>query len=358
VLFVGNPSDRPTDGGSASFQRTLLAGMQRSRTAHECTYLQAVPGKVTIQAAVVQQRIDFVWFLSPYYEPVEVPFATTVWDLGHRELPWFPEVSLSGWTFDQREAYYRYVLPRASAVVIGNGAGARSIQDFYQVPRRNIHEIPLPVDMGAIAGIAADPGAPASYGLEPGGYLFYPAQFWPHKNHVTLVDALALLRERGSPFKLAFAGSDKGNRSHVEQFVAARGLSESVLFLGFVDEKVLHQLYLNAFALLFGSLLGPDNLPPLEAMAHGCPVVSAAYDGAQEQLGDAALFFEGLDADQAARQVARLADPKLRSELAGRGRSLARSRNADRYIQRVMEILDGFASVRRLWAPCNAYRHS
>jgi glycosyltransferase involved in cell wall biosynthesis len=343
---------------SASFQRTLLAGMQRSRGAHECTYLQAAPGKVSIQSAVVQQRIDFVWFLSPYYEPVEVPFATTVWDLGHRELPWFPEVSLSGWTFDQREAYYRYVLPRASVVVIGNGAGARSIQDFYQVSRRNIHEIPLPVDLDRMGGIAADPGALAPYGLAPGAFLLYPAQFWPHKNHVTLVDALALLRERGSPLKLVFTGSDKGNRSHVEQFIAGRGLRESVLFLGFVDDMVLHQLYLNAFALLFGSLLGPDNLPPLEAMAHGCPVVCAAFNGAREQLEDAALYFEGLDAEQAARQVARLADPQLRSELIGRGRSLVRPRNADGYIQRVMEILDGVAGVRRLWPPCNAYRHS
>ena len=358
VLFVGNPSDRPTDGGSATFQRTFLAGLQRAQSAHECVYLQATPGKATVQSAVVQQRIDFVWFLSPYYEPVEVPFATTVWDLGHRELPWFPEVSLSGWTFDQREAYYRYVLPRASLVVIGNGTGARSIHRFYQVPPANIREIPLCVDVDRLAGIGADPARLAPYGLAPGSYLFYPAQFWPHKNHVTLVDALARLRERGSPLKLVFTGSDKGNRSYVEHHVASRGMRDAVLFMGFVEEGVLQQLYLNAFAMLFGSLLGPDNLPPLEAMAHGCPVVCAAFEGAREQLQDAALFFDGLDPEQAALQVERLAEAGLRSELVARGRALVRSRNLDGYIQRVMEALDGIARVRRLWAPCNAYRHS
>jgi glycosyltransferase involved in cell wall biosynthesis len=108
--------------------------------------------------------------------------------------------------------------------------------------------------------------------------------------------------------------------------------------------------------MIFGSLLGPDNLPPLEAMAHGCPVVCASYKGAREQLQDAALYFEGLDADEAATQVGRLADAELRSELVGRGRALARSRNVDEYIERVMETLDGFERVRRLWAPCNAYR--
>src|SRR5262249_44848076 len=118
VLFVGNPSDRPTDGGSATFQQSLMAGLKRMRSAHECSYVQPTPGKGVVQSWVVERQIDFVWFLSPYYEPVEVPFATTVWDLGHREMPYFPEVSLSGWTFDQREAYYAHVLPRASIVVI------------------------------------------------------------------------------------------------------------------------------------------------------------------------------------------------------------------------------------------------
>jgi len=201
------------------------------------------------------------------------------------------------------------------------------------------------------------PSALAPFGLGSGSFLLYPAQFWPHKNHVTLVDALARLRERGSPLKLVFTGSDKGNRSHVERYVAERGLSESVLFVGFVEAAVLQQLYLAAAALLFGSLMGPDNLPPLEAMAHGCPVVCASYAGAHEQLGEAALFFEGLDAAGAAAQIERLTDPELRAKLVSRGRELVRSRDVDGYIGRVMQVLDEIAQVRRLWAPGNAYRH-
>ena len=43
-----------------------------------------------MQSWIAEKKIDFVWFLSPYYEPVDVPFAATVWDLGHREMPYFP----------------------------------------------------------------------------------------------------------------------------------------------------------------------------------------------------------------------------------------------------------------------------
>lgn len=357
VLFVGNPSDRPTDGGSSTFQQALLGGLQRMRSAHECSYVQPAPGKGVVQAWVAERQIDFVWFLSPYYEPVEVPFAATVWDLGHRELPYFPEVSVSGWTFDQREAFYSHVLPRASLVVIGNTVGARSVNEFYRVPRANIRCIPLPVDPLPLQGLLADPAVLEPLGLARGEYLFYPAQFWPHKNHVTLIDALEVLHRQGKRFRLVLTGSDKGNRAHVQSHVARCGLQDHVLFAGFVETAILRQLYLNAFAMVFASLLGPDNLPPLEAMALGCPVVCADFDGAREQLGDAALFFDGLNAGEAVSRILELADAGPRERLIQAGRELAARRSPDDYVRQINASLDEFARKRRLWGAGNSYRH-
>ncbi len=357
VLFVGNPSDRPTDGGGATFQRALLGGLKRMRSSHECSYIQPAPNQGMVQPVVAEKSIDFVWFMSPYHEPVEVPFGTTVWDLGHRQLPWFPELSLSGWTFGLRENYYREVLPRASIVAIGNGTGARSISDFYRIPPENICEIPLPVDLDVLQAAAADSSVIESTGLKSGEYLFYPAQFWPHKNHITLVDALAILRADGSSLKLVFSGSDKGNRAYVESYVNQLGLQEHVGFAGFVDTNILHQLYLNAHALVYASLLGPDNLPPLEAMALGCPVVSAAFAGAREQMGDAALYFDGLDAQDLVSQVRKLDDAALKQRLIANGRTLVQSRTPDEYVKKIIEALDRFAIKRKLWGPSNSYRH-
>jgi glycosyltransferase involved in cell wall biosynthesis len=195
-------------------------------------------------------------------------------------------------------------------------------------------------------------------GLSAAEYLLYPAQFWPHKNHITLVDMLALLHESGRRFKLVFSGSDKGNRAHVESYVEQRGLQQDVIFAGFVDAAVLNQLYRHAAALVFGSVLGPDNLPPLEAMALGCPVVCAAFDGAREQLGDAALLFEPLAASEAAAQVIRLEQPQLRSQLIASGSDVVAARGPDDYVRRINEALDRFAVRRRLWGPCNSYRHA
>jgi len=358
VLFVGNPSERPTDGGSASFQQTVLAGLQRMSSAHECSYVRPESGKGVVQSWIAEKKIDFVWFLSPYYEPVDVPFAATVWDLGHREMPYFPELSVSGWSFDDRERFYSHVLPRASIVVIGNGVGARSVNEFYRVRPENICEIPLPVNTSSLQGVTRDPKLLEPYGLTPGEYLFYPAQFWPHKNHITLVDALALLHAAGAHMKLIFTGSDKGNRAYVEEYVASHGLKDSVVFAGFVETPVLHQLYLNAYAMTFASTLGPDNLPPLEAMALGCPVVSAAFNGAREQMGDAALLFDPLDANDAVQKIAVLSDPRLREQLIANGHALVKTRSPDVYVARINQALDVFAKKRKLWGPSNTYRHT
>jgi glycosyltransferase involved in cell wall biosynthesis len=125
-----------------------------------------------------------------------------------------------------------------------------------------------------------------------------------------------------------------------------------------VDTPVLHQLYLNAYAMTFASTMGPDNLPPLESMALGCPVVSAAFNGAREQMGDAALFFDPLDANDAVAKVAVLSDPRLREQLIANGHALVKTRSSDVYVAKINQALDVFAKKRKLWGPSNSYRHT
>jgi glycosyltransferase involved in cell wall biosynthesis len=92
-------------------------------------------------------------------------------------------------------------------------------------------------------------------------------------------------------------------------------------------------------------------------MALSCPVVSAAFNGAREQMGEAALFFEGLDAADAAAQILKLSDPELRQRLITRGHQVVQTRSPDEYVKRINAALDQFARKRRLWGPCNCYLH-
>ena len=91
---------------------------------------------------------------------------------------------------------------------------------------------------------------------------------------------------------IVFVGADKGTQKHVMAEAEALGVARRVHTLGFVDRERLVALYQHAEALIYPSLFGPDNLPPLEAMALGCPVIAARVDGADEQIGDAGILVD------------------------------------------------------------------
>ena len=118
-----------------------------------------------------------------------------------------------------------------------------------------------------------------------------------------------------------------------------------------MNREVLVALYCHAEALLFPSMFGPDNLPPLEAMALACPVIAARVHGADEQLGDAALLAEPLDAESYASSVRLLRDePARRAELVARGKVRAQSWTAAQYAHAVFALIDSrIAPIRALW---------
>ena len=355
VLFVGKLNSRGSDGGSHTFINTVLAGIENITSVHKFYYVEPNVAKNPIKKVVENNEIDLVWFLTPYYEETGAPFVVTVWDLAHRFAPFFPEVSLTGWTFDQREQFYRYVLPRATFVVTGNMIGAKHIHEFYGVPETNIKTIPLPVNR--FSGFKANPSVIVAHNLEVYKYIFYPAQFWPHKNHVSVIDAFAIAKQSEKDLKLVFTGSDKGNLRFVKNYAENLNISKDVLFLGFVEIDVIHQLYTHAFVHVFGSCIGPDNIPPLEAMVFDCPTVCAEFEGAREQLGDAVLYFSPLNSVQAANAIIELKSPLVRNLLQEKGRELIKNLDAASYCCRIKNIIDDFVGYRRLWSSGSEYKH-
>jgi glycosyltransferase involved in cell wall biosynthesis len=246
---------------------------------------------------------------------------------------------------------YATAIPRASAVIVGTETGKAEIVQFYGVPPERVKLIPLPTLEFALSA-SKDSGKEVltKYRI-PEGYLFYPAQFWPHKNHVGLLLAIKILREQYDlTLPVVFVGSDMGNLPYVRRMVDELGLSTQVHFLGFVPQEDLVGLYRNAFALTFLTFFGPDNLPPLEAFALGCPVIASNVSGAQEQMGDAALLVDPRDEEQIALAVKSLyEDLELRRTLMQRGFERANKWTGEDYVRSVFAILDEFEPVRRCW---------
>lgn len=295
-------------------------------------------------------RIDVMLFFSPLRSALNLPYITTVWDLEHRKQPWFPEVSkMDEWYY--REKGYSNTLRRASYILTGTEYSKEEIMRFYDIPFDRIKVIPFPTPHFALNGVHKETISTAKKYEIPDKYLFYPAQFWAHKNHVNLLYSLKILHEKYNiKVSLVFVGSDKGNLTYVQKITEELGLSNYVHFLGFVSQEEVIDLYKNALGLTFVSFFGPDNLPPLEAFALGCPVIAARILGAEEQLGDAALYVDPKDPEEIARAIYLIySDEELRNQLTKKGSLRAAKWKGDDYIRTVFSLLDEFDSVRRCW---------
>lgn len=303
-----------------------------------------------LKRIVRQQRLGFVWFITPKFIDVDVPFIVTVWDLQHRRQPWFPEVSSRGnWAL--RERNYSTALRRAAYVIVGTKAGRDEVVSYYNVDRERVLNLGHPTPaVSRELGTGNGAAMLGRYGIPP-DYLLYPAQFWPHKNHINLLLALKLLNEEfGMTLSLVLVGSNKGSLEFVKRKVEEYGQTSRVFFPGFVTRGELIDLFCNASALTYVTYFGPENLPPLEAFALGCPVVASNVAGAGEQLGDAAVLVDPDDPRDIARAVKRVHDDSaLREALIRRGRERAARWTPKHFVGAVIEALDRFEVVRRCW---------
>jgi glycosyltransferase involved in cell wall biosynthesis len=312
--------------------KSLLARIAR-------TLLRTGDRKDDLAAFIDRQPVDLVYFLHPSELAGRLRrknLITTVWDLCHRDFPEFPEVRTGG-EFESREAILRSHVTRAVAVVVDAERSADRMARDYGVDRERILVMPFSPSP-AVCSPSARPTVEVleRYDLEP-GYLFYPAQFWPHKNHVRLLEALAIRRKAGADDRAVFAGSDKGNLQRVRDTAVRLGVDALITFLGYVDDLDLRGLYLGSKALVMPTYFGPTNLPPLEAWEMQRPVLYPEHLAAQ--VGKAALLFEADDASTLARCLDELDAPGVAERLCAESQRAIR---AWRESQR-----DGMSNLRR-----------
>jgi glycosyltransferase involved in cell wall biosynthesis len=284
------------------------------------------------------------------------PFIITVRDQFNRDLPEFSEVYTDRY-FEQLEKVPRVALTRALAVIVDSSTGARRVADLYNVDPSRIIELPFVPSLAvrrhaAGGGLTTAEGVRRKYDL-PASFVFYPAFPASEKNHLYLLEGLvALEKERGIILHAVFCGGGAPlNWAIVERQVQALGLTARVKFLGLVPDEDIPALYEAAHALVMPAYCGPTNLPPVEAVTLGCPVIYSDIHGYREQMGDAALYCDLGDVSSLANHLAALIqDPALLDRLRNVGFSLAAEVAKIDYGQRLAGVLDNYAYVRRRWA--------
>ena len=303
-----------------------------------------------IEKLAKKNKLDLLWYIGGgCFETIDTPFIATVWDLQHRLQPWFPEVSANG-IWAARETQYRYFLSRASYVIVGTEAGRDEVQLFYQIPKSRICKLPHPTPSFALNRLSGEIDVCKKYSL-PEHYILYPAQFWPHKNHINLLHAIRIINQKyGVNIHLVLVGSDKGNADYVKSVTKELSLVKQVHLLGFVPQADLYSLYRKANMLAYVSLCGPENLPPLEAFATGCPVLVSEVSGSQEQFGDAVLYCDPKNPDNIADKIFELySQNNIKTDLVNKGYLRAEAWTADDFVMGVFDIANEFSAIRINW---------
>lgn len=247
---------------------------------------------------LVDARIELIYYVQPGVAFYDYPHIATVWDNGHLSTFSFPEVSMNG-ILESRLENALVNLNKALLICCESNTGKFELERHYGINTKKLEVIPM------IASEVITPNiSPIPVNLpENEGFFLYPAKYWPHKNHYHLIKAFAIFAKKYPNVKLIFTGHHQNNKQYIDECILQENLQDKVIQLGVISLEHLKWLYLNAKAMVMTSLLGPTNMPLMEAYYLGCKVLCSNLEGHKEQLGDYALYFDGLDASDIANKL-------------------------------------------------------
>ncbi|MEP6733225.1 MAG: glycosyltransferase [bacterium] len=274
--------------------------------------------------------VDLLFFPSVSRLAASTPFPSiiAVHDIQHRLQPHLPEYAPPG-LWDELENILRRAASGSALLVAESETGREDLLEAYS-------EHGLTSDRVMVVPYAV-PGYLRKRPLEhetarvretfslPERFLFYPANFLPHKNHAVLIEAMGVMRMRYQLRPSLVLVGDRGAGLRARTFAnvmeTARrvGVVDQIRYLGFVDDDDLGGIFSAADVMVMPSSFGPTNLPILEAWEAECPVVTSDLRGIREMCGDAALLVDPGSVDDLCETLRALwTDADARAALVGR----------------------------------------
>lgn len=239
-------------------------------------------------------------------------------DLQHRHLPEF----FTSFEREARDRAYQTYCAEAAMVAVTASWGKRDLTEQYGIPANKVFVIPWAPPASQRNLTEADLAEVRARFSLPPAFVFYPAQTWPHKNHIGLLEALGVLRrDHGRVIPLICSGRLTEQYRLLERRARELEIDRDVKFLGFVDSFVLQALYCLARCVVIPTRFEAASSPLWEAFASGTPAACSRVTSLPDQAGDAALLFDPDAPAEIARAILRLWDDEpLRHQLAARGR--------------------------------------
>jgi glycosyltransferase involved in cell wall biosynthesis len=239
------------------------------------------------------------------------------------------------------------VLAGASRIFAVSNFTRNEIEKLFEIPPERIEVVYNAIDERFLRGhaSAADRDLIARRYQVTYPFLLYAGRISPHKNVVRMIEAFSALKtelERDAAYpdlKLIIIGDDLSGNPDLRRTVVRSGVHNDVRFLGFVPIEVLRIFYDEAKIFVFPSLYEGFGLPPLEAMAHGTPVVTSNVSSLPEVVGNAAVLVNPENVFEIMRALHRvLMDQPLRERMKERGYKQATRFSWELSVRRILDV--------------------
>lgn len=274
---------------------------------------------------IERNKIDVIHFTTQLGFLTNIPSIYHPHDLQHRHLPQF-------FTPRQRAVRdYRYskLCEHASIVSVVSKWGKQDLIENFNLPESKIRVVHFAPDPKICTQANPETVKAIRQKLSlPERFIYYPARTWAHKNHLRLLQALKILRDRyGLIIPLVCSGEPTEFLPTLTAKATALGVSKQVFFVGFVDFNELYALYQLCSAVVIPTLFEAGSFPLWEAFLSKRPAACSNVTSLPAQAADAALVFDPYSVEEIADAVRRLwTDTELRKNLIQRG-----SENINRY---------------------------
>jgi len=336
-LFLTDPSSNAWIAQHLSGSCRLLPGtkgpqapswqraMSRSRVARALAHrLGPLLGASSVHfptsdGTIERAGVDVMHFPSQDAFLTDVPNLYHPHDLQHRHLPEY-FTPLQRHRRDQR--YRRYCAQAALVPVTSSWVRQDLIRQFL-LPPDKVVVVPLGTVIGAYPEPTPHTLACTKSDLDlPDSFVLFPAQTWPHKNHIGLLDAIAMVRARsGLPVALVCSGTQNEHFPAIQRRAAHLGLAPHVHFVGFVSGARLRCLYRLSKLVCIPTRFEAGSFPMLEAFHEGVPVACSNVTSLPALAGNATLLFDPDDIGAMADCIQRLwTDDALRADLIAKGK--------------------------------------
>lgn len=346
VVFYDDPDFREFCVESARFKwvlldrrETLLAKVIRGIS----SYLGVRSPMLGRYNVLLDYRIDLlIAFDSLVGFHLNIPFLSFIGDVMYKYYPQLPEYPLvHRWI---RDLTTRMSIKHAEIVVVDSEECKKDLVKFFNVPSTKLKPIHLcaPPYIYKYANGQGTNGQNliARHQLPP-RFVFYPAQFWSHKNHANLVKALDLIKRKYKvEIPAVFVGSAWESLQSVQSLLKELHLEHQVYCLGYLPEEEIVALYKKAEALVFASFADYTSIPLVEAMVLGTPIVCSNVFSLPEQVGDAGLFFDPFNIEEMANAIYRVwTDKELKKTLEVNGRKRAEELSYDNFAKEWQSLI-------------------